>query len=578
MALTEIELGKKAKDGTLTFSEAWDFAMSKANESERKRINPLKSAAEKLGIDFDTPYKDLKQEDIIKLFTVEGSPDAKNRAYNLQTLEGKVRPVLEKYGATGVMEAVAEGVEEAMYPQLAGAGGLAGTQRTGLAGERPMRGLIPKGEIDKIYAEALPAIEAEYGKATSDLIAYHRATAVRPAQLLGLTKSDVTIVGNTITVKGKQTTNKDHKGRPELSFDTDSRLGRLLKSNYETSTSDFLFDVTDGEFTTAFDKHISPKLTPFENILPAEEVRTRDADGNIVRTYKPIKTPSAIRSIVPRYLLEEYDINENFVEAMMGHVNPSILKKNYAGFVPQKDLPQLIESPVDFAGGEFGVSKTDKVNLELLSEEQKQALAAEQQQTIVAEERMKQSQAAAAEAEAQAKRTSTLAAITPEEIQAAEEKSREMEEAKIRGRETAKQAAKADVTTTISNEATDRLKKDGLWELLYGAVEKVPGPVKKALGPIGLGLTAATAASTVSEVEAATGSPALAAAAGASEFGPLGYSDIKDIAAARAEPDPFGMTPASRIAAEEEAGFIDLGRDRGPEAAPVNQEQGFLSR
>jgi len=141
-----------------------------------------------------------------------------------------------------------------------------------------------------------------------------------------------------------------------------------------------------------------------------------------------------------------------------------------------------------------------------------------------------------------------------------------------------KVSPKETLTDTVSPSVAEKLKADGLYDLLYGVVDKLPGPVKKALGPLGLGLTAATAASTVSEVEAATGSPALAAVAGASEFGPVGYSDIRDIAAARAEPDPFGMTPASRIAAEEQAGFIDLGRDRGPEAAPVNQDQGFLSR
>lgn len=101
---------------------------------------------------------------------------------------------------------------------------------------------------------------------------------------------------------------------------------------------------------------------------------------------------------------------------------------------------------------------------------------------------------------------------------------------------------------------------------------KVPGPVKKALGPLGVGLTAATAISTTSEVKAATGSKTLAAIAGASEFGPIGYSDVRDLAAARSEPDTFGMTPASRIAAEQEAGFINI--DRKPEAVPINQERG----
>ena len=585
MALTDIELGKKAKDGTLTLGEAWDFAMSKADEKQKKRINPIKSGAKTLGIDLSTPYKDLKQADVIKLFTVEGSPDAKNRAYNLQTLEALVRPVMERYGATAAMETVAEGVDEIMYPQLAGAKGLAGTQRTGLAGERPMQGLLPKEELDKIYAEATPLVAAEYGQPTSDLLEYHKATANRPEQLLGLKKSDVTIVGDTITVKGKVTTKKDHKGRPELSFDTNSRLGRLLKQNYDTSTSDYLFDVTDGDFTDSFNKHIGTRLQPFANILPAKEIKSRSPAGELVRNYEPVTTPSVIRSIVPRFMLEQYNVNENFVEGMMGHVNPSILKKNYAGFVPQKDLPALIESPVDFAGGEFGTTQTGRVNLDLLTDEQKEALASEQQTTILAEERAKQSQAAAAVAEAEAKRTSTLAAITPEQIQEAEDKSRAIEEAKIKGRQAAKLAsADADVVPESNPEARANLERKGfdaksMADGINKYLGKVPGPVKKALGPLGLGLTAATAASTVTEVEAATDSPTLAAIAGASEFGPIGYSDVRDIAAGRSEPDTFGTTPASRIAAEEQAGFIDLGRDRGPEATPATeQDQGFLTR
>ncbi len=506
MALTDIELGKKAKDGTLTYGEALDYAASKADKNQKSRVNPLLTGSDKLGVPLNTLYKDLKNPDIIKLFTVEGSPDAKNRAYNLQTVEKLVRPIMERYGATGAMETVAEGVEQIMYPQLAGSGGLAGTQRTGLAGERPMQGLLPKEELDKIYAEAIPTVEAEYGKATAGLLEYHKATANRPEQLLGLKKSDVTVVGDTITVKGKTTTKNDHKGRPELSFDVNSRLGRILKSNYDTSTSEYLFDVTNGEFTEAFNKHVSPKLEPFANILPAKELKSRGPDGETIRTYTPVTTPSVIRSIVPRYLLEQYNVNENFVEGMMGHVNPSILKKNYAGFIPQKDLPNLIENPADFAGGQFSTDNTPRINIDLLSDEQRAALASEQQTTILAEERAKQSQAAAAEAESYAKRTSTLAAITPEQIQEAEDKSRLMEEAKIKGREAAKQKKATDDTTPTSNpEARASLESkgfnakgmaDGLLEILGKTGKKViavgagaasqiiPGPVDTAVAGV----------------------------------------------------------------------------------------------
>ena len=107
--------------------------------------------------------------------------------------------------------------------------------------------------------------------------------------------------------------------------------------------------------------------------------------------------------------------------------------------------------------------------------------------------------------------------------------------------------------------------------------DKTPGPVKKALGPIGLGLTSVVAQGTYQEVQAATGSRTLATLAGASEFAPVGYSDVKDIAAARSAPDTFGMTPAGRIAAEQEAGFIDLETNREPEAAPA-PEAGFITR
>ena len=40
-----------------------------------------------------------------------------------------------------------------------------GTQRTGLAGERPMEGLLEKEKLDAVYADALPEVEAQRGPA-----------------------------------------------------------------------------------------------------------------------------------------------------------------------------------------------------------------------------------------------------------------------------------------------------------------------------------------------------------------------------------------------------------------------------
>ena len=159
---------------------------------------------------------------------------------------------------------------------------------------------------------------------------------------------------------------------------------------------------------------------------------------------------------------------------------------------------------------------------------------------------------------------------------------REDEIKRIRADERAKLSGEdADLVPESNPEARAKLEgrgfdAEGMADAIKKYLGKLPGPVKKALGPLGVGLTAATAISTTSEVEAATGSKTLAAIAGASEFGPIGYSDVRDLAAARSEPDTFGMTPASRIAAEQEAGFVDI--DRRPEAVPINQDQGFLSR
>ena len=50
-------------------------------------------------------------------------------------------------------------LEVAMYPKLAGAGTTVGTQRTGMAGERPMRGLLPMEDFTKMYAEAVPLLK-----------------------------------------------------------------------------------------------------------------------------------------------------------------------------------------------------------------------------------------------------------------------------------------------------------------------------------------------------------------------------------------------------------------------------------
>ena len=196
-----------------------------------------------------------------------------------------------------------------MYPRLAGTGNPMGTQRTGLAGERPMQGTLPKADLDAIYNEALPEIRANYDEKTARIIEYHRTTFQRPEQLLNLKASDVVVSGDVVTVKGKITTGRDHKGRPELRFKSDSPVGQLLlealnDESVPLSGNDrSLFGVDAEKFNAAFNNHVGTRLEKFSDVLPVADVKVEEG-GKVVRIdQKPVTTPSAIRSIVPHYML-----------------------------------------------------------------------------------------------------------------------------------------------------------------------------------------------------------------------------------------------------------------------------------
>jgi hypothetical protein len=126
MALTEKEFAQKATKGTLTFAEAWEFGMSQAKTPAKKRINALKSGFDKMGLDFNMLYKDLKDPEVLKLFRKETSPDKSNRAGNLQGLETALKPTFDKFGINLLTEEVGGGLKQPMYPILAGAGAPAG--------------------------------------------------------------------------------------------------------------------------------------------------------------------------------------------------------------------------------------------------------------------------------------------------------------------------------------------------------------------------------------------------------------------------------------------------------------------
>jgi hypothetical protein len=366
MALTLEELTLKGVDGTLSVREAIDFVqtMATVSESAKGRANALIGAFDKLGLDIDMPYKDLKKTEIIDdRLGPSKEPYRSNQYPNVQALENAIRPVFDQQGILAVTEdVVVDGQTasaRAMYPVLTGIT-TGRTQRTGRESAddedaRPMRGVIEKEKLDDIYNEALPEIEKTNPKAAR-LLEYHKITANRPAQLFRLKKSDVTLVtddnGNvtSVKVKGKKTTKKDKKGRPDYEWDINSRGGQLVFAAYNESESDLLFDVKKSTAENLFKKHITPRLQPYTDLLPLMNVVKGD---KVVR--QPFQTIGVIRSIVPTYLKEQFKIREDLVEGVMGHKDTSTLAKFYTGtgLIPTRDIPFLLDTPENFGAENF---------------------------------------------------------------------------------------------------------------------------------------------------------------------------------------------------------------------------------
>jgi len=389
MALTREEMTAKAMNGTLTVREAIEFGQSlplnkalKVTESSQDRMGRLVSGFKELGINVDMPYKDLNKFDrvegmkIVDLLGPSDTPYRSNKWGNLQALENALRPVFDEMGITSQLtdmmgpsgEVVSRGP---MYPPLTGES-TGRTQRGGKSsaedneGTRPMRGTIEKEKIDAMYDEALPQVENDpkYGAKVSRFLEYHRMTVNRPAQLLGLKKTDVIIQrdsdGNIlgVKVKGKKVRTTDKKGRPELEWSAQSRGGQIILKALEESESDLLFDVKKTQVETAFKTYITPLLEPFEDLLPTMDVAKKVEGSNAgerVRTKVPFKTIGVMRSIVPNYLIEQFNVRDDLVKGAMGHTNTATLSKNYTGtgLIPTRDIPFLLENPTDYGSENF---------------------------------------------------------------------------------------------------------------------------------------------------------------------------------------------------------------------------------
>ena len=340
MALSYEELIEKASDQSLTVAEAIDYAESRpsVSSSAKSEIRALRSGFGVMGLDLNMPYVDLRKSDVLELFNPEFAPDASNRYGNLGSLEKPLQQALE------ASEMPAE--QRALYPALAGAGnrasklGLGGTQRTGLVGERPMRGLITNAELEEIYDEQLKNVTDPEARMA---MVYHRYTGVRTEHLVGTNGIKISDISITTLEDGtKQVTvaayGNPKKNRPETVLR--GPLAELIAEQVSTRKSagakagDKLFNVSPTKFTSTFNSTIRPVLEErYSDRLPLDN-----------KTQKVISSPTSIRHILPRMLRDEFKVPVDVRKAFMGHTETEIVDRNYSGKTGNAAVGGLIEN------------------------------------------------------------------------------------------------------------------------------------------------------------------------------------------------------------------------------------------
>jgi len=375
MPLSYDELVDKAMDQTLTVREAIDYAMAKPNVSENhfKQLRALRNTWDKTGLPDDITLAEMRKEQNWSRLGKDVNKSG-NKFGNFQALEKNIRPILEESGAINTMVPGPGGKGQIrVYPLITGgkgSGSLSGAaQRTGLAGERPMRGLIGQDDIEKLYSEALPEIRASHGDIAADVALYHKATFQRPEQILGdsaILKSDVAITDEYVTVKG---VTKGKKTRPTVKYPVGSPMADLILRNYESTSSDKLFNIPPKTYDDAYRASISPRLLAgFENELPLLDAN--DPSKGVVTT------PSATRSIMVKIVTDELGYPDDVAEAMMGHTDSSILSRNYRGLKPMEGMGKIVDSLlVGVREGFQGFGDDASTFTSTLSEEDRRELA-----------------------------------------------------------------------------------------------------------------------------------------------------------------------------------------------------------
>lgn len=362
MALSDKEFATKAKNLELTLGEAIEYALDrpKITPTQKNWIKPLANVLESnTDLKLSTPFHEMQDEINWSQLDPDLNKSGNNYYYNFQNLETVLHKKMQELGVKNVMKPGPDpDIQVEAYPKVAGQNSISGgTQRSGAGdGTRPMRGLLPAQDIVDIYDAAIPEVQLKYGTPVADAMTYHLISFNRPEQLVGASAiklSDVTITDTHITINEIKV---GHKTRPANTFPRNSKMGQLIERNYRRQydtplldakgkpkniapTNKNLFPISKETFDKAFRESVSPRLKVFEDVLPVN-----------AKTGNAIVTPSAVRSFMPRMLIEEKKVPKELVKAIQGHTGADILTANYVGGLPPDEgigilLDKLAEDP-----------------------------------------------------------------------------------------------------------------------------------------------------------------------------------------------------------------------------------------
>lgn len=583
----------KIANGTITVKEAFEAVLAKKlTDSNRENIGGLYKAISEEGVDLDARYFDVyNTKEFAEAFDYSTNKTGVHRYKEFGAFETQFKGLADTSG------------RNVPYNKLSGANGIAKT-KFGLTGIQirvadPMRGTVPSDSLDAIYKEAFAkdsytVIDTKTGKEKTiiidsearDYLIYEKYTGQRVESNIGpdgLKINDINFFtdenGQIVAeVRAKQVANKT---RPEATYT--GEFAEFLRNKVERAKAnlpadtDFnnvnLFQTTPGKVTSLWNTTIRPKLeAKHSNQLPAGKQGSH----------------SSIRKILARQLRVEFKFPHDAVKAWMGHAgigvdsSGDILTESYTGAVADDRIGGMTNVLIQNDARNSGFSSVNSMfNNRGISYSQEITFPAPSKKVTANTYNVADPPNTGTPiTEGELNERSALANQRAVEINfATEKRSQELSELRNQRATTKTEPTPPQPEDTFSEETRAKLEARGLSKYFKGLIGLTAGGLTVSSfvedASAFAAETAAEAALTALKVPAGIAGGAVAA------MQPFAAGEDSDIYPEMRDSDdtvyePMPSDDMSTRVIEPDTGFLDI--DRVPEAAPVDEDQGFLSR